>query len=135
MRLDVCKPSGEHYNFRKGADEQVRNLYNAAEIGHRCANPAPPAYTPHARPTTSPPTNPNPFTRDRPTCIFAAGQVGALRFILLKDTITPDEARLVAEWLNADQDENMAKTEAFLLPTVQLTLRPTAAQVTVCAKS
>ena len=44
-------------------------------------------------------------------------------FIPLKEDILDWEAILVAEWLNADQDENMATTETALMPPIQMHLR------------
>ena len=44
-------------------------------------------------------------------------------WIVLKESILEWEAILVAEWLNADQDENMATTETALMQPIQLHLR------------
>ena len=44
-------------------------------------------------------------------------------WIVLKEDILEWEAVLVAEWLNADQDENMATTETALMQPIQMHLR------------
>ena len=46
-------------------------------------------------------------------------------YVILKDTIlgSPGDARLVSEWLNADQNQNSGNSEIHLLRVCQSTLR------------
>ena len=59
--------------------------------------------------------------------LLRTAKIGNL-YIELDESITEDEARTVADWLNADQNENLANGEHSLLPVVQHTLRLTRAR-------